>query len=218
MTDTKTRQSIIDTCLLMEAKGVNRGTSGNISVRTGDGMLITPSALPYEKMTPQDIVHMGFDETTTGRRKPSSEWRFHLDILRARPDINAVLHAHPTYCTSLAIMNRNIPAIHYMIAAAGGPNIRCAPYATYGTPELSAHALKALENRQACLLAHHGAIFLGSSLDKALWLAVEVEALAQQYLTCLQIGDPPVLSDAEIEKVCQKFASYGYGHGDTAAG
>jgi len=213
MTDLKTRQSIIDACLGMEGKSINRGTSGNISVRQGDGMLITPSALPYDQTTPDDIVWMGFDETIKGNRKPSSEWRFHLDILRNRPEINSVVHAHPPACTALAIMHRPIPAIHYMIAAAGGPDVRCAPYATYGTPELSAHALSALEDRDACLLAHHGAIFLGASLERAMWLAVEVEALAQQYLDCLKIGEPPVLEDAEIERVRKKFANYGYGAG-----
>lgn len=217
MSDQTIRRDIINTCLAMEAKAINRGTSGNISVRHGEGMLITPSALPYDQTEPEDIVWMGFDERIEGRRKPSSEWRFHLDILRARPDVNAVLHAHPTCCTALAIMNRPIPPIHYMIAAAGGPDIRCAPYATYGTPELSAHALNALKDRDACLLAHHGMIVTGASLERALWLAVEVEALAQQYLECLKIGDPPLLPVEEIERVRRKFAGYGYGAGSAGA-
>ncbi len=145
MSDLKSRRAIIAACLAMEVKGINRGTSGNVSVRQSEGMLITPSALPYDQTTPEDIVWMGFDESVVGKRKPSSEWRFHLDILRDRSDITAVVHAHPPACTALAIMHRAIPAIHYMIAAAGGPDIRCAPYATYGTAELSAHALTAPE-------------------------------------------------------------------------
>ncbi len=213
MTELKTRRAIIAACLAMEAKGINQGTSGNVSVRRGEGMLITPSALPYDQTSPEDIAWIGFDETAAGPRKPSSEWRFHLDILRARPEVGAIVHAHPPACTALAIMHRPIPAIHYMIAAAGGPDIRCAPYATYGTPEMSAHAVEALQDRDACLLAHHGAIFLGPSLDRALWLAVEVEALARQYLDCLKIGEPPVLPDDEIERVREKFTNYGYGAG-----
>ena len=211
MSDLETRRAIIRACLDMEAKGINRGTSGNISVRQGDGMLITPSALPYDMTEPEDIVWMGFDEQTKGRRKPSSEWRFHLDILRAQPAVNAVVHAHPPACTALAIMGRAIPPIHYMIAAAGGPDIRCAPYATYGTAELSAHAVTALEDRNACLLAHHGMIATGASLARALWLAIEVEGLAAQYLDCLKIGEPPLLTVEEIERVRQKMMTYSYG-------
>jgi len=203
------RQSIIDACLGMNASGLNQGTSGNISVRHGLGMLITPSALPYDRMHVDDIVWMGFDERIRGARKPSTEWRFHLDILRARPEAGAVVHAHPTACTTLAIMGRDIPPIHYMIAAAGGRDIRCAPYATFGTVELSANALAALEGRRACLLAHHGMIAVGGTLDKAMWLATEVETLARQYLGCLPFGEPPVLSDEEIERNIALFAGYG---------
>jgi len=206
------RQSIIDACLEMNASGINQGTSGNISVRHGPGMLITPSAIPYDRMHVDDIVWMGFDERIRGERKPSSEWRFHLDILGQRDDVGAVVHAHPTACTTLAIMEKGIPPVHYMIAAAGGRDIRCAEYATFGTPELSANALAALEGRNACLLAHHGMIAAGSSLDKAIWLATEVETLARQYLGCLPFGEPPLLSDEEIERNLALFA--GYGHAD----
>ena len=210
--ETKKRQAIIDACRRMNALGINQGTSGNISVRHGDGLLITPTSIPYESMTQDQIVFMGLDGSHAKTQKPSSEWRFHLDILRSRGDVDAVVHAHPIYCTILAIMGLEIPPIHYMIAAAGGDNIRCAPYATYGTPELSAHALKALEGRQACLLDHHGMIAVGPSLAKAMWLAVEVETLARQYHGCLQIGRPPLLPVDEIERVRQKMA--GYGHAD----
>jgi len=211
--DTEKRQAIIDACRRMNSLGINQGTSGNISVRHGDGLLITPTSTPYETMTPDQIVFMGLDGThAAGQRRPSSEWRFHVDIMRSRNDVGAVVHAHPTYCTILAIMGLEIPPIHYMIAVAGGDTIRCAPYATFGTPELSAHALKALEGRLACLLDHHGMITTGSSLSKAMWLAVEVETLARQYHGCLQIGKPPLLPSDENERVRLKMA--GYGHSD----
>jgi L-fuculose-phosphate aldolase len=208
--ETRKRQAIIDACRRMNALGINQGTSGNISVRHGDGLLITPTSIPYESMTQDQIVFMGLDGSHAKTQKPSSEWRFHLDILRSRSEVDAVVHAHPIYCTILAIMGLEIPPIHYMIAVAGGDNIRCAPYATYGTPELSAHALKALEDRQACLLDHHGMIAVGPSLAKAMWLAVEVETLARQYHGCLQIGRPPLLPADEIERVRQKMADYGH--------
>jgi L-fuculose-phosphate aldolase len=207
------RQAIIDACGRMNALGINQGTSGNISLRHQDGMLITPTSVPYEEMRPEQIVFMRFDGSFAAEHKPSSEWRFHLDILRSRSEVNAVVHAHPPYATILSIMGRQIPPIHYMIAAAGGDTIRCAPYATYGTAELSEHAVKALEDRFACLLGHHGMIAIGASLARALWLAVEVEVLARQYHGCLQIGEPPLLSRSEIERVRQKMA--GYGHTDT---
>jgi len=208
--ETRKRQAIIDACRRMNALGINQGTSGNINVRHGDGLLITPTSVPYESMTPDQIVFMGLDGSHAKTQKPSSEWRFHLDILRSRSEVEAVVHAHPIYCTILAIMGLEIPPIHYMIAVAGGDNIRCAPYATYGTPELSAHALKALEGRQACLLDHHGMIAVGPSLAKTMWLAVEVETLARQYHGCLQIGTPPLLPADEIERVRQKMADYGH--------
>jgi L-fuculose-phosphate aldolase len=203
------RQAIIDACRRMNALGINQGTSGNISVRHADGLLVTPTSVPYDAMTPDQIVFMTMDGSHAPAQKPSSEWRFHRDILKARPEIDAVVHAHPTYCTILAIMGREIPPVHYMIAAAGGDSVRCAPYATFGTAELSEHAVQALEGRLACLLDHHGMIAVGKSLDKAMWLAVEVETLARQYHGCLQIGEPPLLSSAEIERVRQRMSGYG---------
>ena len=194
----------------MNALGINQGTSGNISLRHGEGLLITPTSTPYEAMQPEQIVFMRMDGSHDAAQRPSSEWRFHLDILKARPEINAVVHAHPTYSTILAIMNLEIPPIHYMIACAGGDNIRVAPYATFGTQELSEHAVRALEGRLACLLAHHGMIAIGPSLSQAMWLAVEVETLARQYHGCLQIGTPPLLSKEEIEKVRLRMAGYGH--------
>ena len=208
--DLKKRQSIIDTCLRMNATGINQGTSGNISLRHGDGMLITPTSTPYEAMKPDQIVYMHLDGNHDPAQRPSSEWRFHRDILKARPEVNAIVHAHPPYATMLAIMGMEIPPVHYMVAVAGGDTIRCAPYATFGTQELSEHAVRALEGRLACLLAHHGMIAAGPSLAKAMWLAVEVEALARQYHGCLQIGTPPLLSKEEIEKVRLRMAGYGH--------
>src|ERR1700704_250739 len=208
--DREKRQSIIDACLRMNALGINQGTSGNISLRHDEGMLITPTSVPYETMQPEQIVFMGLHGSFDSRQRPSSEWRFHLDILKARPEVNAVVHAHPPYATTLAIMGLKIPPIHYMIAVAGGDTIRCAPYATYGTEQLSKHAVSALEGRLACLLAHHGMIAIGPSLSKAMWLAGEVETLARQYHGCLQIGTPPLLSKAEIENVRARMAGYGH--------
>ena len=143
----KRRQSIVDACRSMNALGINQGTSGNISLREGEGMLITPTSLPYDAMTAEDIIEMRLDGKVVGNGRPSTEWRFHLAIMRERPEVNAVVHAHPTYCTTLAIMERGIPPIHYMIAAAGGDSIRCAPYATFGTEELSTNAVEALKGR-----------------------------------------------------------------------
>ncbi|MET3839698.1 class II aldolase/adducin family protein [Bradyrhizobium sp. OAE829] len=205
----KKRQSIIDACRSMNALGINQGTSGNISLRHDAGLLITPTSVPYESMQPEQIVFMGLDGSFDAAQRPSSEWRFHLDILRARPEVDAVVHAHPPYSTILAIMGLEIPPIHYMIAVAGGDTIRCAPYATFGTQELSEHAVRALEDRLACLLEHHGMIAVGPSLSKAMWLAVEVEALARQYHGCLQIGTPRLLPKAEIKNVLGKIAGYG---------
>ena len=210
--DLAVRTAIVEHCLTMNRLGINQGNSGNISVRHGDGLLITPTSLPYDQMSPEDIVYLATDGTPDGIRERSSEWRFHCDIMRLRPEVKAIVHAHPMYCTTMAIMERDIPAIHYMIAVAGGPNIRCAPYAIYGSEELSNHAVAALEGRKACLLAHHGMIAVGSSLDHAMWLTVEVETLARQYHGCLQIGEPPLLSDRQIEDVMAKMD--GYGHRD----
>lgn len=203
------RQDIINTCLRMNQIGINQGTSGNVSSRWQDRVLITPSGVPYEQLEPDDIVLMDLDGNHAPEQKPSSEWRFHLAILRDRAEVNAVVHTHSMYATSLAIRGMDIPAVHYMIAAAGGPTIRCAPYATFGTPELSRNALAALEGRKACLLGNHGVIATGDNLYKALWLAKEVEVLAQQYVLSLQLGGPSLLSDEEIARVVEKFKSYG---------
>ena len=210
--ETAVRQAIIDYCLEMNASGLNQGTSGNISARHGDRMLITPSATPYAQMTPEMIVSMpinGDYGTWDGPLRPSTEWRFHLDIIKARADVGAIVHMHSTFATALAINRRSIPACHYMIAAFGGNSIRCADYALYGTQALSDAALDALKDRKGCLLANHGMIAAGATLDKAMWLAVELETLARQYHQALQVGDPVILSDAQIDETIRGFASYG---------
>jgi L-fuculose-phosphate aldolase len=160
-------------------------------------------------MKPDDIVEMSFDGQAIGKQKPSSEWRFHCDIMRTRTDVHAIVHAHPVYSTTIAIMELDIPPLHYMVAVAGGSDIRCARYAIFGSQELSDNAMHALEGRTACLLAHHGIITLGPSLARALYVAVEVENLAKQYLGCLQLGGPKLLSKSEMEAVLAKFGGYG---------
>jgi len=203
------RQAMIAAALDMERLGLNRGSSGNISLRSGDGFLVTPSGMPPSRLTEADIVAMDMEGTASGVRKPSSEWRFHRDIYAARPDCHAVVHAHPPFCVALASHRRGIPAFHYMVAMAGGKDIRCAPYATYGTQELSDLAVAALEDRRACLLGNHGMIAIGPNLERALALAVEVEGLAEGYWRALQIGAPVLLDDAEMAKVLEKFKTYG---------
>jgi L-fuculose-phosphate aldolase len=188
---------------------INRSTSGNVSARTGDGFLVTPSGLPYEETTPEDIAAVTLGGQASGPRQPSTEWRFHRDIYAARHDVGAIVHTHSTFATTLACLGRGIPAFHYMVAVAGGKDIRCAGYATFGTQALSDHTLVALAARKACLLANHGMIAVGASLAAALTLAVEVEALAEQYWRALQIGTPNLLSDSEMDTVLEKFRTYG---------
>ena len=212
--ETQKRRDIIAACLWMNSSGLNQGTSGNISVRHGGSMLISPSGVPYEQLEPDDIVAMTLtgeygSYLASGANVPSSEWRFHLDIMRARPDVGAIVHTHSLYATVLGCCRKDIPAVHYMIAAAGGPTIRCGRYATYGTAELSEAALEALEDRTCCLLANHGMIATGPDLAKAKWLAVELETIAKQYYLALCIGGPVLLGDAEIAKVQERFKSYG---------
>lgn len=206
------RRAIIEKCRFMNASGLSHGASGNISARSGDRLLITPSATPYDALEPEMIAAMPLDRDDgawDGPLKPSTEWRFHLDIARSRPDVGAVVHAHPTFCTVLAIARKDIPAVHYMMAAFGGPTVRCSDYATFGTAALSKTALDALDGRNACLLANHGMIAVGPTLEKAMWLAVELETLARQYYYTLQIGGPTILSDQAIAETAAAFGSYG---------
>lgn len=209
MSEQGLRRQICDTARELEALGLNRGASGNIGVRSGAGFLVTPSGLAPAEMTPADIAAMDFAGNWQGRLRPSSEWRFHRDILAARPEIEVVIHTHSTFATTLACLGREVPAFHYMVALAGGDNIRCAPYATFGSQALSDRALEALTSRTACLLGNHGMIALGETLARAVALAVEVEALCEQYWRVLQIGPPNLLPEAEMAVVLEKFKGYG---------
>jgi L-fuculose-phosphate aldolase len=208
MTELQLRKQIIATALRMNSLGVNRGKSGNVSARWKDGFLVTPSGLPYEETKPVDIAWIDSKARARGKRAPSSEWRFHFDIYHRKPEVHAVVHTHSSFATTLACVGSAVPAFHYMVAVAGGNSIRCAPYATFGTQALSDHALEAMEDRRACLLANHGMIATGSSLASALALAVEVEALCEQYWRALQIGKPNLLSDDEMAVVVEKFKTY----------
>lgn len=211
------RREMVAICRRMNSSGINQGTAGNLSMRTGESFLITPSSLPYDIMTPEDIVEMGFDGTYVGRR-PSSEWRFHRDILKERQDIDVVLHCHSIYATTLACHHKTIPSFHYMTGVAGGTTIRCAEYATFGTQALSDNALTALEGRLACLLGQHGQISLGKSLESALWLAIELETLSRMYVQALTLGEPPILSDEEMARVIEQMRRMSYGHAPDADG
>ena len=219
MTDTELtlRRQMVQTCRKMNETGINQGTAGNLSVRFGDGFLITPSSLPYDGMEPEDLVEMGWDGSYAGRR-PSSEWRFHRDILKARPDVNVVLHCHSAFATSVACHHRTIPAFHYMVGVMGGNTLRCARYATFGTQALSDAAIEALEGRMACLLGQHGQISLGTTLEGALWMAVEVETLARMYVQALALGEPPVLPEDEMERVIAQMKRMSYGLGPEEEG
>ncbi len=205
------RQAVIATCLEMNAMGINQGTSGNISVRAGGMMLITPSGVPYEKMAPKDLVQIPLDgsQLPDGQLKPSTEWPFHLAILQAKPSVNAVVHAHPVYCNALAMNRQAIPACHYMVAAFGGSDVPVAEYALFGSRQLSDNITRSLQNRSACLMANHGAVATGESLPRALWRMGELEALAKGYAASLTIGKPHILTETEMQEVTAAFAGYG---------
>ena len=203
------REEVIETCLKMNEEGINQGTSGNVSVRTDEGFLITASGVPYAKMRPEHIVEMDLDGGYLGPYLPSTEWRMHMDILKHRPEAGAVVHTHSIHATALSCLRKDIPPFHYMIGIGGGTTIRCSDYAEFGTQGLSDAMLKALEDRSACLLGNHGQIVFGNNLEKALWRAGEVEALAQQYLLALQVGKPVILSDAQMTTVLARFKTYG---------
>jgi L-fuculose-phosphate aldolase len=213
------RAEIISTALKMNAAGINQGKSGNVSARlnaAGD-FLITPTGVEYDRLRVENIVEVHADGSHVGSLLPSSEWRFHRDVYAARADVCGIVHTHSAYATSLAVHGRCIPAFHYMVAAAGGHDIPCAPYATFGTQALSDSVLAALRDRQACLMAHHGMIACGKDLARSIALAIEVETLAQMYWQALQIGEPPLLDRAEMDRVIDKFRTYGQqpGQADT---
>ncbi len=204
------REQLVQTARHMSELGLTPGMSGNVSVRTSTGMLITPSGMPYASLASHDAVEVKHDGAIRpGQRTPSTEWQLHRDILAARHDVTAIVHTHSLYCTSIACLRRPIPAVHYMIALAGSDEIPCADYATFGTAELAVNAVRALGGGNACLLANHGMIALGTSLPAALKLAAEVETIAAQYWHAAQIGTPHVLDRTELDRVRQRFASYG---------
>ncbi len=212
------RKKVIATCLRMNAQRINQGTSGNVSVRTSGGFFITASGIPYDRMRPEHVIEMDFDSGYRGRYLPSTEWRMHMDIYRQRPEAMAIIHTHSIYATALACLRKDIPSFHYMIGVGGGTTLRCSDYAEFGTQALSDTMLKALEGRAACLLANHGQIVFGPSLEKALWLAGEVETICHQYWAALQAGEPVILSEAEMASVLARFKTYGKQQAELAPG
>ncbi len=214
--DQALRHQVLTVARRMNGTGLNQGTSGNLSVRIEGGLLVTPSSLPYEQMEAADLVALDLSgqPLLERQRRPSSEWRLHADVLRGRPEAMAVLHCHPIHATALACHDRGIPAFHYMVAVAGGDEIRCAPYATFGTKELSDNVVNALGQHTACLLARHGMVTLGKDLESALRVAVEVETLARMYLQALQVGEPPLLSAEQMQAVHAQFRGLHYGQAD----
>jgi len=201
---------VLAACRELTRRGLTHGTSGNVSVRCDEQrFFVSPSGMDYELLQADDVPLMDLEGRWFGRHRPSSEWRFHRDILRSRPDVGAIVHTHSPRATALACTGRGIPAFHYMVAVAGGRDIRCAPYHTFGTQELSDAALAALRDRKACLLANHGVIATGADLASAMRLAGEVENLALQYSVALTLGEIRVLDDAEMSRVIEKFRTYG---------
>ena len=204
------RMRLVAAARRLAATGANAGTAGNLSARIEHGYIVTPSAMPYDTLHPEDLVFMGYDWTHGGgQRTPSSEWRLHRDIYSRQSDVSAVVHTHSPYATTLASLRRGIPAFHYEVALAGGPDIRCATYATFGTQELSDATLRALEGRRACLLANHGVVATGATVESALELAEKVEALARMYWQALQVGEPVLLDEVEMSRVARKYATHG---------
>ena len=208
MSEQDVRQQLLDTSRRMVEQGLNRGTAGNASVRCGSNILITPSALPVAEMSAKDMVLLDADGKVLQGGKPSSEWRFHCDILKARPEIGAVLHMHSTFATTIACLRHDVPAVHYHIAIAGGDTIRCTPYSIFGEQNLSDLALEALRERKACLLGNHGMIALGKELNDALSVALEVEYLCEIYWRTLQAGEPHILTTQQMHEVQHKFVDY----------
>ena len=211
MSDTALRQSVIDACRHMNATGINQGTSGNISVRVGDRMLITPSAIAYDRMTPEMLATLPLagEGPPEGPCAPSSEWRFHRALLRARPEMQAVVHAHPVHATALAMLRCEIPPCHYMVAAFGGHSVPVCGYARFGSADLADLVLAAMAGRHGCLMANHGAVVLGESLAKAMWRMQELETLAHGYAISRGLGTPHLLSEAEIADALAAFEGYG---------
>ncbi len=212
------KKKIIWVCRKMNEMGINQGTSGNVSARTEDGFLITASGIPYDLMDEEHIVEMDLDGGYYGKYLPSTEWRMHMDIFKARPEAGAIVHTHSIHATALATLRKDIPPFHYMIGVTGGSTLRVSDYAEFGTEALSDTMLAALKDRSACLLANHGQIAFGPNLDRALWLAGEIETLCQQYWTASLAGKPVILSDAQMKTVLARFKTYGKQTAELKAG
>lgn len=201
--------AVLECARAMNRSGINRGTAGNVSVRTESGFIVTPTGMDYALAVATDMVFVDMEGVASGTRKPSSEWRFHRDIYASRPEAGAIVHTHAPFATSLACLGTEIPPFHYMIARFGGDTVRCADYATFGTQALSDAMLKALQGRSACLMANHGMTVFGRNLAQALAHAIELEELCEQYWRALQIGQPRLLPADEMQRVLEKFATYG---------
>jgi len=212
------KKKVIWVCRQMNEMGINQGTSGNVSARTDEGFIITASGIPYDAMDSEHIVEMDLDGGYYGKYLPSTEWRMHMDIFKARPEAGAIVHTHSIYATALATLRKDIPAFHYMIGVTGGASLRVSDYAEFGTQALSDTMLEALKDRTACLLANHGQIAFGPNLDKALWLAGEIETLCQQYWAATLAGKPVILSDAQMKTVLARFKTYGKQAGELKSG
>jgi L-fuculose-phosphate aldolase len=212
------KKKVISVCRRMNEMGINQGTSGNVSARTEEGFIITASGIPYDVMDTEHIVEMDLDGGYYGKYLPSTEWRMHMDIFKARPEAGAIVHTHSIYATALSTLRKDIPPFHYMIGVTGGSTLRVSDYAEFGTQALSDTMLAALKDRAACLLANHGQIAFGPNLDKALWLAGEIETLCQQYWAASLAGKPVILTDAQMKTVLARFKTYGKQTQDLKAG
>lgn len=203
------RQALVAALKRLDARGLNRGSTGNLSARCGRGMLITPTGMGADDIAAPDLVWVGDDDPVRGRWQPSSEWPFHRAVYRERADLAAVVHTHSIHATALACLERPLPAFHYMVAIAGGRDVPCVPYRLFGTEALSAAVGAALRERDACLLAHHGLVAAGASIERALKVTFEIEALAEVYLKALAVAEPATLSDAQMDEVIARFRHYG---------
>jgi len=211
MNEADLRLAMLAALRQLDARGLNRGSTGNLSHRLGDGLLITPTGMGADDISAEDLVWLGFDGTRLGRLKPSSEWHFHQALYRARPELHAIVHTHATHATALACLRRELPAFHYMVAVAGGDSVRCAPYRLFGTEALSDAVVEAMHGRKACLLATHGVVSAGATLREAMKVMTEIESLCQTYLAALAVGEPALLSATEMAEVIDKFRGYGQG-------
>jgi L-fuculose-phosphate aldolase len=207
--DDERRQAAVAAVRQLDARGLNRGSTGNLSLRDGEGMLITPTGMGADDLRAQDLVWLGWDGTLRGEWQPSSEWHFHRAIYRARPDLHAVVHTHSVHATALACLERPLPAFHYMVAVAGGDDVPCVPYHTFGTEALSQAVAAAMVDRQACLLTHHGLVAAGATLAQAMKVTQEIESLCEVYLKALAVAEPARLTAPQMDEVIAKFRSYG---------